>query len=236
MIPTADQRAFQLDGIVPWGRRLDEYTAFFALEREPRRWPMILDVGAGPASFAAEAAQRGAQVIAVDPLYRLGGDAIRQRYAATRPTMETSLETATNRFIWEFYPSAADVLRRRDEAIALFLEDYEWGRACGRYREGALPRLPFRDGQFGLALVSHLLFLYSEALDADFHLAALAELARVAHEVRVFPLVALDGSHSPHVDGVIAALRERRFGVETPVVPFEFQRGATTMLRLSRPS
>jgi len=132
MTPPSDRNAFRLDGIVPWGRRLDEYAAFFALQGAPRQWPAMLDVGAGPASFAAEAAQQGARVVAVDPLYRLGGDAIRQRYAATRPAMETGLEAAARRFVWDFYPSAADVLRRRDEAMQLFLEDYEWGRACGR--------------------------------------------------------------------------------------------------------
>ena len=165
----AERNAFQLDGIVPWGRRLDEYAAFFALAGEPRRWPAIIDVGAGPASFAAEAAQRGARVVAVDPLYRCGGDAIRRRYATTREPMEDGMQRAADRFRWDFYPSPADVLRRRDEAIHLFLEDYEWGRACGRYVEGALPRLPFRDGNFGLALVSHLLFLYGHKLDAAFH-------------------------------------------------------------------
>jgi SAM-dependent methyltransferase len=234
MTTTADPSAFRLDGIVPWGRRLDEYAAFFALEGEPRRWPAILDVGAGPASFAAEAAQQGARVVAIDPLYRLGSDAIRAGYAATRPAMETGLERAAARFAWTFYPSAADLLRRRDEAIALFLEDYEWGRACGRYQEAALPQLPFRDGRFGLALVSHLLFLYSEELDAAFHLAALAELARVAEEVRVFPLLALNGERSHHLDVVLDGLRRRGFAVETPAVDFEFQRGATAMLRLSR--
>jgi len=58
----------------------------------------------------------------------------------------------------------------------------------------------------------------------------------VAHEVRVFPLVALDGQASPHLEPVLDGLRRGGFKVETPVVPFEFQRGATTMLRLSRPS
>lgn len=234
MTQPADRNAFQLDGIVPWGRRLDEYAAFFALEGEPKRWPTILDVGAGPASFAAEAAQRGAKVVAVDPLYRFGGDSIRQRYGTARGPMEDGLQRAADRFRWDFYPSPADVLRRRDESIHLFLEDYEWGRACGRYVEGSLPTLAFRDGQFGLALVSHLLFLYGHELDAAFHVAALSELARVAHEVRVFPLLGLDGEVSPHLEPVLDALRERGLTAESVPVAFEFQRGANRMLRVRR--
>jgi len=236
MTEAADRPDFQLDGIVPWGRRLDEYAAFFALDGEPRRWPAILDVGAGPASFAAEASGRGARVVAVDPLYRFGADAIRQRYATARGPMEDGLQRAADRFVWDFYRSPVDVLRRRDEAIHLFLEDYEWGRACGRYAEAALPSLPYRDGQFGLALVSHLLFLYAQELDAAFHVAALAELARVAREVRVFPLIALDGTPSPHLEPVLAALEAEGYAVDTPAVPFEFQRGASRMLRLRRPT
>ena len=231
---SATTNAFQLDGVVPWGRRLDEYAAFFALEGAPRSWPAILDVGAGPASFCAEASARGGRVVAVDPLYRVGGDLIRQRYAATRATMATGLAQAAPRFVWNFYPSAADVLRRRDEAISIFLEDYDWGRACGRYLPAALPALPFRDGQFGLALVSHLLFLYGHKFDADFHVTALAELARVAGEVRVFPLADLEGQRSAHLAAVTRRLQRLGLTVAELPVDFEFQRGARSLLRVRR--
>lgn len=230
-VPASD---FQLDGIVPWGRRLDEYAAFFGLRGEPATWPAILDVGAGPASFAAEAVARGGRVVALDPLYRLGGAAIRQRYQATRPAMQAGVERARDRLAWDFYGSPEALLRRRDEALELFLEDYDWGRACGRYLAGALPALPCRDRQFGLALVSHLLFLYGAALDPAFHLTALIELARVAREVRVFPLLDLEGRRSPHLAAVTAGLARAGLVAEEVPVGFEFQRGATTLLRVRR--
>ncbi len=71
-------------------------------------------------------------------------------------------------------------------AMENFLADYEAGKAAGRYIEGVLPSLPFADDSFDLALCSHLLFLYSEQLDADFHIAAVRELLRVARDVRIF--------------------------------------------------
>ena len=43
-------------------------------------------------------------------------------------------------------------------------------------------------------------FLYSEQFSEDFHLAALHDMCRVAKEVRVFPLLALDGERSSYVD------------------------------------
>lgn len=230
-VPASD---FALPGILPWGRRLDEYAAFFGLAGAPAAWPAILDVGAGPASFAAEATARGGRVVALDPLYRLGGAEIRQRHAEARPLMEAAIARNRARFAWDFYGSPEALLRRREEALEIFLEDYDWGRACGRYRAGALPALPFRDGQFGLALVSHLLFLYGAALDAAFHVEALAELARVAREVRVFPLHDLEGRRSGHLHAVTAALKARGLSVEEVAVEFEFQRGANTLLRIKR--
>ena len=48
-------------------------------------------------------------------------------------------------------------------------------------------RCPLADDSFDLALCSHLLFLYTDHLDAAFHIAAVQELLRVAGEVRIFP-------------------------------------------------
>jgi hypothetical protein len=43
-----------------------------------------------------------------------------------------------------------------------------------------------------MAVVSHLLFLYSEHLDEAAHLSSVFELLRVAEKVRIFPLVTLE--------------------------------------------
>jgi len=228
-------RDFELPGIVPWGRRLDEYAAFFDLG-PLAAWRSVLDVGAGPSSFTAEASAQGLRSVAADPLYREGGDSIRRGFEAARPAMMAGLARAAERFVWGHYGTPAALERKRQEALELFLEDYEWGRACGRYLAAALPALPFADGSFALALCSHLLCLYDDALDSAFHLAALAELCRVAGEVRVFPLIALDGRPSPHLAPVLAALRRQGLTADTPPVPFEFQRGANRMLRVRRQS
>jgi hypothetical protein len=101
-----------------------------------------------------------------------------------------------------------------------------------------MPRLPFADGQFSLALVSPLLFLCSEQLDLDFHIAAFGELLRVASDVRVFPLLDLDQQWSPHVGPVCEHLTRAGFGVEVVAVEYEFQRAGDhashRMLRVRR--
>ncbi len=73
------------------------------------------------------------------------------------------------------------------EAMEEFLRDFEQGQDEGRYLRCELPQLPLADGQFDLALCSHLLFTYSGQLSCEFHCQAILEMCRVAGEVRVFP-------------------------------------------------
>lgn len=231
--PQTAGREFELEGIVPWGRRFAEYEAFFALAGFRFSGP-VLDAGGGPSSFAAEARARGIDVVAADPLYRFTGEEIERRFEQTAEAMRAGMRRAAYRFNWKHYGSEEGVHRFRREALALFLADFEAGKQEGRYVTAALPALPFADGHFHLALVSHLLFLYGDKLDFAFHLAALRELLRVADEVRVFPLMNLDGLPSSHLPGVMRALSGEGAEMELVEVPFEFQRGATRMLRARR--
>jgi len=120
-------------------------------------------------------------------------------------------------------------------AMSRFLADYDGGKAAGRYVEASLPALPFPSGSFELALCSHFLFLYSTQLDEAFHRAAVIEMARVAAEIRVFPLLALGATPSPHVEPCAAALRDCGLEVTIEAVDYEFQRGGNRMLRAWRP-
>src|SRR6187402_1306350 len=52
-----------------FGRSLAEYTQSFALEIPALRGRDVLDVGAGPSSFTAEACARKINAVAVDPQY-----------------------------------------------------------------------------------------------------------------------------------------------------------------------
>jgi ubiquinone/menaquinone biosynthesis C-methylase UbiE len=113
-----------------------------------------------------------------------------------------------------------------------FLADFEPGKSQGRYIDAELPTLPYQDAAFDIALCSHFLFLYLEQLSEDFHLAALREMTRVANEVRIFPLLALGGTPSPHVEAVRQKLEHDGFAVTIEAVPYEFQRGGNQMMRV----
>lgn len=219
---------FRLDGVVPWGREADEYEAFFALD-EVALGARILDCGGGPSSFTAEWSAHGRHVVAADPIYAFGTAAIRAGFEATRAPMRDGMLRANARFVWSFYGSADAVVVRRERALARFLAD----RAAHpeRYVAATLPRLPFAAGAFDLVLCSHLLFLYSAELSLEMHVASLREMLRIGAELRVFPLLDLDGAPSCHLEPALQALRGEADG-ELIDVPFEFQRGARRMLRM----
>ncbi len=194
-----------------------------------------LDCGAGPASFNAEATEEGHRVVSCDPLYRLSAARIRGRVEETSVTLLANVRENTNRFVWDEIGSVENLWEIRQAAMDRFLDDFLRGLEQGRYREDALPHLGFADGEFDLALCSHLLFLYSDTLSAAFHLAAIREMCRVAGEARVFPLLGAYGEPSPHLEPVIRGLRKLGYGAEKRAVHYEFLRGANEMLAVTGP-
>ena len=222
---------FTLEEVVPWGRSFAEYRRMFALS-DADLSGRILGCGDGPASFNAEATSRGATVVSFDPLYHYDAFQVQQRIDATYETVLDQTRRNAHEFVWDTIASVEELGRIRMAAMRAFLEDYPQGLAQGRYVDAALPALPFADRSFDLALCSHLLFLYSTQLDQAFHAAAAVEVSRVAAEVRIFPLLALGGGPSPHVEPVAAALRARGCAVSIEAVPYEFQRGGNQMLRV----
>ena len=119
----------------------------------------------------------------------------------------------------------------RRAALESFLADYARGLRDRRYIVGELPSLPFASGSFRLAVCSHLLFLYSGLLSEAFHIESLRELCRVAHEVRVFPLLTLRREPSPHLAAVRSALNGEGWTSEVVRVNYELQRGGNQMLQ-----
>ena len=223
-----------LNEIVPWGRTFNEYERMFALQAADLE-KGVLDCGGGPASFTAEMHARGLKATSIDPLYRFSSAEIQGRYEAVEVPMLAQVRATVNDWVWTYHRDPDDLLQNRRSAIHLFLADYEPGRKDGRYLVAELPTLPFEAGSFGLALCSHLLFLYSDLLSQRFHLDAVRELCRVAREVRVFPLVTLRDGPSPHVDAVCTAAEQRGLKAQILPVDYELQRGGNQMLRISRP-
>ena len=224
---------FTLSSVVPWGRSLDEYQRMFALG-DAERGLSILGCGDGPASFNAEATRAGWRVTSCDPIYQFTAGQLRQRIDETAVSVLEQTRRNAHDFVWTTIPSIDALRDTRMSAMHAFLEDYPAGKADGRYVDAALPELPFGDGAFDLALSSHFLFLYTAQLGAAFHRLAIREMCRVAREVRIFPLLALDGTPSPLADEAARELAADGFIVSVDAVPYEFQRGANRLLCIRR--
>ena len=221
----------ELKNIIPWGRNLSEYVAMFMLTDEDLN-SKILGCGDGPSSFNTEVDLNDGSVISIDPLYAYSKQEIMQRIDEVTEEVMGQVVKNKDNFVWKIITSTGMLYEMRIEAMTEFLIDYNEGKEEGRYLAEALPNLSFEDEQFDLALSSHFLFLYSEQLDADFHMKALLEMLRVAKEVRVFPLVDLKGEKSVHVEGVVKELTS--LGYDTSIIKtgYKFQKGGNEMMRV----
>ena len=190
----------------------------------------ILGCGDGPASFNVEATKRGSQITSCDPVYQFETKEIRRRIDEVYPDIMAKMKQGAESYIWDSLGSVEELGKVRMKAMSNFLSDFDTGRRQGRYVPASLPSLPFPDSGFDLALCSHYLFLYSDHVDEVAHLASMRELCRVASEVRIFPVISLDGRASRHLGSVMTALSADGIDVSLQAVSYRFQKGATEML------
>jgi hypothetical protein len=223
----------RLEEVVPWGRTLEEYKSMFSLSETDLN-AKILGCSDGPASFNSEMAELGHSVVSIDPIYQFSAEQIEQRVRATYEPVISQVKQNSSHYIWKSFQDADELGKARLNAMEKFLLDYESGKVAGRYLHQSLPSLDFFDDQFELCICSHLLFLYSEQLSLDFHVNSIHELLRIAPEVRIFPLLKLDGEPSLYLELVLEDLSNKGCSVQVQSVAYEFQKGGNQMLRIIR--
>ena len=223
----------KLENIVPWGRNLSEYVAMFLLTKDDLNGK-ILGCGDGPSSFNTEVDLNGGSVVSVDPLYAYSKQEIMQRIDEISDEVMEQVVKNRDDFVWKSILSPDMLYEMRIEAMTEFLMDYNEGKEEGRYIAEELPKLSFEDDQFDLVLSSHFLLLYSEHLDLEFHLAAIEEMLRVAKEVRIFPIITLEGKRSPHLDVIMKRLRDKGYQSDVVKTGYEFQKGGNEMLKITK--
>ena len=219
--------AFKYKDIVPWGRNYNEYVRMFALtERDLKT--RILGCGDGPASFNYECNQSGGQVVSIDPLYHFSKKEIKNRIAETYTDVLTQTRKNKDKFIWTVIKTVEDLGKIRMDAMSKFLESYDQGKLKNKYIPASLPKLPFNNYSFDIALSSHFLFLYSDHLSFEFHKNSISEMLRVAKEVRIFPLLDVNAKKSAYVKKLAENLKHLKFYIKT--VNYEFQKNGNELL------
>ncbi|MFJ6895151.1 hypothetical protein [Streptomyces hokutonensis] len=228
-------KAHVIGDLVISARPFADYVAQFALSDPMLRIGRVLDCPGGASDFAAAVRTMGGQATSVDPCY--GDDTAHLTRHITADLNRVLAWTAAQpgRFpldelgVWRHAPAwraAADA----------FLGDFrrDRDRNTGHYQPAALPRLPFPDDSFTLAVSGFLLFTYPHQFDVDFHLCALRELLRVAAEVRVHPLNDSAGNPYPMLETVLGHLAADGIRVDLIAVPGQSDTRDTQTLRLIR--
>ena len=220
-----------LDKVVLLGRTLEEYRHYFALDLEKLRGQEILDVASGVSSFCAEARGLGLDVTAFDSIYGWTGDEIQRRCERDLDQVTQAIGNLKT-YRWDFYQSPEFLRRFRERAYRTFLDDYARGQGTS-YVWGRLPKLPFRDNQFDLTLVSYLLFVYEDKLDYDFHKRSLLEIMRVTRgEARLYPTVTFEARRCAYLDRLKVDPDMRHLGFEEVQTDFEFLANSNYYLRV----
>jgi SAM-dependent methyltransferase len=218
--------------IVLWGHGVKDYQEMFDLTQADLR-KKILEFGCGATAFNAQLHHINSSLISCDPLFNLNGEDLRTEVDKTLAEMEERVIKDQDKFNFQQYGGLANLVNERKEGMEQFFADYEKGGQEGRYRDmSSQEELPFADFYFDLALSSHFLFSAMDTKNVDYYLKIIKELARVAKEVRIFPLVDRFGDLSPFVGPVLLGLQQENYGVEIREVPYHLQHNGNAMLRV----
>ncbi len=217
--------------LVLWGHHVNEYREMFALSAEDMK-TRLLEYGCGASAVNAELHHIGGSVVSCDPLFALDKTTLSTNVSLVFDDMLTCLKKDQDKFNFSQYGGLPELITNRRKGMAEFFADYEQGKATERYVPLNSYSLSFPDFAFDFALSSHYLFADLEDQDIDFHLHAIRDLARVAKEVRIFPLIDRFGTLSPFLGPVLLGLQQDGYGVEVREVKYSLQPNGNAMLRV----
>jgi len=206
----------------------------FKLSPEFLKNKIILDCAAGASSFTPIVGNQGYDVIALDPLYGMDYEAVNERSIDDFYTLIKAHSGLEHKVDWGYFKNSKNMIEERMIACKEFIDDYKDMQGL-RYVEGKLPELPFLSDKFSLTLCSHLLFLYDDRLDYQFHLDSVHEMLRVtSEEVRIYPLVNLQGNgEKSNFVGRIMNDLANEADMEIVKVNYRFRKGGNEMMKIT---
>lgn len=203
----------------------------FSFSEEELQGKKILDCPAGACSFTAVGNKSGLDVTACDIAYFHSGEDLKNKGLQDIEHAMDHMEKAKSNYKWDYFNDLEGLRRHRLYALNDCSNDMEQSRE--RYIPVTLPSLPFKNDEFDILLTAHFLFMYADRLDFQFHIETLNELLRVTkEEIRIFPLVDLEGKRYEHLEKIISYLANNGCTAEEVKVPYEFQTNANSMLKI----
>ncbi len=217
---------------VLWGHHVSEYQEMFDLS-DKIFTQALLEYGCGASAVNAELhAAHQTNVVSVDPLFDMSKAKLETEVTQAFDERVAQVLKDPNQFNIKSYGGMDAFLASRREGMHLFFEDYDLGVSEERYQPLIGTALSFDDFTFDLTLSSHYLFAGSNEQSVDFHINAISELARVAKEVRIFPLLEREGEPSALLGPVLLGLQQANFGAEVREVSCALYPEGNAMLRV----
>lgn len=226
-------KKLDLERIVFIGRTFEEYLDMFSLSINELEGKRILDCPGGACSFTAVGNKLGLDVTACDIAYYYSNKDLKSKGLRDIEYTLEHMRKAKDNYTWSYFGDIEGLRKHRLSALKDFTDDML--TSSERYTPVTLPYLPFKEAEFDILLSAHFLFMYSDRLDYEFHLKTLNELLRVVkEEIRIFPLVNLEGKRYKHLDKLINYLANNGCTVEEIKVRYEFQTNADSMLKVKK--
>jgi ubiquinone/menaquinone biosynthesis C-methylase UbiE len=225
------EKSLKLDinRIVFIGRTFEEYIKMFDLSPENLENMKVLDCAGGACSFTAHANKLGIDSTSCDIAYYHEVVDLEQKGLEDIEHTIEHMEKASGNYVWEYFSSIDALKEERSRALKECVQDMRENPQ--HYQAVTLPVLPFENKQFDMTVCAHLLFMYSDRLDYQFHLNSLKELIRVTKgEIRIFPLTDLYGKKYDQLSQLMNDLKEHVRSIEEVKVSYEFQKNANHML------
>ena len=217
--------------LVLWGHHVDEYREMFDLSQADLK-TRLLEYGCGISAVNSEFHGKSIQMVSCDSLFVLDKATLSTQVSLIFEDMVARVSRDHDKFDFDHYGSLEALIASRRQGMAQFFADYEQGKLEKRYVPISDYKLPFNDFEFDFALSSHYLFADLDDQDVEFHLQVIRELARVAKEVRIFPLIDRYGQPSPFLGPVLLGLQQDEYGVEVREVTYHLQPKGNAMLRV----
>ena len=219
-----------LNQIVPWGRSYGEYTKMFNLTSGDME-KKIFACADGFSSFNAEGTAKGGNIISCDPIYKYNLNRLSELSENSFQLILSEISRNKQDYNWDIFKNIDELYLHRKKVLKTFLQDYNAQINC-RYIAAELPLLPIKEKSFGLVLVSHFMFLYSEQISFEDHLNFLLECLRVSDEIRVYPIITMGLYVYPLLTDLVNYFLKLGFYGYTEKVEYNFLSGANEMLVL----
>ena len=221
-----------MERLVLWGHHLDEYRDMFDLP-DAALGMRFLEFQSGVSAFQYELRGIAAHLLSYDTWFDLSQEALREKVTASFSARLAQIRAEITAFDLNRYDQSIEKLvHYRQQGIEHFFADYDLGHAEGRYVCPIQPELPFPAFFFDYALSAHHFFSNMAPQTLDYHVKTIIDLAHVAKEIRIFPLVDALGKPSELLGPVILALQQKNYGIEVRKVGYHLQPRGDAMLRI----